>query len=182
VITLVMRFQFPCASMFRAGFFCFAAIVFCNAATSTAAFAQEQLRQFSAAAGVKVNEALTLANGGQTSAAISILQSTISQPDLNAYERSTIYQMLGQYSYELDRAVEAQKNFENAINIGGLLPAEADNIRVAIAQIMIGNGQYREGATRLEEYLNSGGEPKDGYVELLVRRLSPGSALGGKMV
>jgi len=156
------------ASLLGASLLAIATIGFSSATLTTAAFAQEEGRQFSAEAGEKVNEALTLANGGQTQAAIGILQSTISKPDLNPYERSTIYQMLGQYSYELDRAVEAQQNFENAINSGGLLASEVDNIKVVIAQLMIGNGQYRDGATRLENYLNGGGQQKDSYVELLV--------------
>ncbi len=156
------------ASLLGVSLLTVATIGLTSASLTTTAFAQEEGRQFSAAAGEKVNEALTLANSGQTASAISILQSTISQPDLNAYERSTIYQMLGQYSYELDRAVQAQQNFENAINAGGLLPNEMDNIRVVIAQLMIGNGQYREGATRLENFINSGGQQKPQYVELLV--------------
>jgi len=156
-------------SLLGASLLAVATISLTSVSLTSAAHAQaEEGRQFSSAAGEKVNEALTLANGGQTQAAIGILQSTISQPDLNAYERSTIYQMLGQYSYELDRAVEAQQNFENAINAGGLLPNETDNIKVVIAQLMIGNGQYREGAQRLENFLNSGGQQKDSYVELLV--------------
>ena len=157
------------ASLLGASLLAVATIGVTSVSLTTTAFAQvEEGRQFSAAAGEKVNEALTLSNSGQTQSAISILQSTISQPDLNAYERSTIYQMLGQWSYELDRAVEAQQNFENAINAGGLLPAEMDNIRIVIAQLMIGNGQYREGATRLENFLNSGGQQKPEYIDLLV--------------
>ncbi len=135
--------------------------------TSTA-FAQEEGRQFGAKTGEKVNEALSAANSGNNAAAVSILQSALSTPELNPYERSTMYQMLGQYSYELDRAVEAQQAFENAINAGGLLPNEIDNIKIVIAQLMIGNGQYREGAQRLENYLNSGGQEKPQYVDLLV--------------
>lgn len=156
------------ASLLGASLLAVAAIGISGASLSSAAYAQDEGRQFSAKAGEKVNEALTLANGGQNQAALSILQQAISNPELNAYERSTIYQMMGQYSYELDRAVEAQQNFENAINAGGLLPNEVNNIKVVIAQLMIGNGQYREGAQRLENYLNSGGQQKPQFVDLLV--------------
>ncbi len=161
-------FRTRTASLLGASLLAFATIGVATAGLSGIAFAQEEGRQFSAKAGEKVNEALTLANGGQNQAALSVLQGVISTPDLNAYEKSTIYQMMGQYSYELDRAVEAQQNFENAINAGGLLPNEVDNIKVVIAQLMIGNGQYREGAQRLENYLNSGGQQKAQYVDLLV--------------
>ena len=155
------------ASLLGASLLAIAAIGLSGASLTSAAYAQEEGRQFSSEAGEKVNEALTLSNSGQTQAAINILQNTISRPDLNAYERSTIYQMMGQWSYELDRAVEAQQNFENAINAGGLLPAEVESITVVIAQLMIQNGQYREGATRLENFLNRGGQQKDSYIELL---------------
>ena len=156
------------ASLLGASCLAVAAIGVSGAFVTNAAFAQEEGRQFSAKAGEKVNEALGLANGGNNQAAVNILQGVIGEPDLNAYERSTIYQMLGQYSYELDRAVDAQQNFENAINAGGLLPNEIDNIKIVIAQLMIGNGQYREGAQRLENYLNSGGQQRPQYVDLLV--------------
>ena len=155
------------ASLLGGSLLAIAAIGLSGASLTSAAYAQEEGRQFSSEAGEKVNEALTLSNSGQTQAAIGILQNTIARPDLNPYERSTIYQMMGQWSYELDRAVEAQQNFQNAIDAGGLLPAEIENITVVIAQLMIQNGQYREGATRLENFLNRGGQQKDSYIELL---------------
>jgi len=151
-----------------ASFLAIAAVGTVSILPSGAAFAQEEGRQFGAKAGEKVNSALTAANAGDNGGALGILQSIISDPDLNAYERSTIYQMMGQYSYELDRPVEAQRNFENAINAGGLLPNEVGNIRVVIAQLMIGNGQYAQGAQALENYLNSGGQQKPQYIDLLV--------------
>jgi predicted Zn-dependent protease len=109
-----------------------------------------------------------MAGAGDNNGAVNALKNALNLPDLNPYERSTMYQMLGQYSYELDRAVEAQQYFENAISAGGLLPNEIGNIKVVIAQLMIGNGQYREGAQRLENYLNSGGQQKPQYIDLLV--------------
>ena len=113
---------------------------------SAAAQAPEEGRQFGAKTGEKVNEALTMANAGNNQGAVNILNAALGEPSLNAYEKSTMYQMLGQYSYELDRPADAQRAFENAINAGGLLPNEVDNIKVVIAQLMIGNGQYAEGA------------------------------------
>ena len=101
---LTHKLRMRATSMLGASLLAVAAVSLTGVAPSNAVFAQDEGRQFSAAAGEKVNEALTLANSGQNQAAVNILQNTISQPDLNAYERSTIYQMLGQYSYELDRA------------------------------------------------------------------------------
>jgi len=169
--TLTQKLRSGAASMLGASLLAVATIGVSGVALSSAAFAQDapdEGRQFDAKSGEAVNEAQTLANNGNTAAAVSGLQSALNLPDLNPYEKSTMYQMLGQYSYQLDRAVEAQQYFENAINAGGLLPNEIDNIKVVIAQLMIGNGQYRAGAQRLENYLNSGGQEKPQYVELLV--------------
>jgi len=143
------------------------AVLMAGAAMSPA-YAQEEGRQFSAAAGETVNDAITLAKDGQKQEAVNSLQKAIASPDLTAFERSTIYQMLGQFSYQLDRPVEAQENFEQAINAGGLLPKEIESTNVTIAQLMIQNGQYRDGAQRLEAYLNSGGQEKPGYLDLLI--------------
>ena len=155
-------------SIFGLSIFAFAAIGASSLSPSGAVFAQEEGRQFSAKIGEILNEIEIKTHNGDTEAALKTLESVIDNPSLTAIERSTIFQMLGKYSYELDRPGEAQHYFEKALAAGGLLPKEAENIRLVIAQLMIGNGQYREGAERLEAYLNSGGEKKASDVELLV--------------
>jgi tetratricopeptide (TPR) repeat protein len=146
-----------------------AALSLSAVAPSSAAFAQEEGRQFDAKSGELVSQAQTQATAGDNQGAVNTLNQALALPDLNPYERSTMYQMLGQYSYELDRPAEALRAFENAINAGGMLPKEIDSITVVIAQLMIGNGQYAEGAQRMENYLNSGGQQKDQYIDLLVQ-------------
>ena len=167
--TLTRKLRMRAAALLGSSLLAVAAIGVSGFAVNSAAVAQEadEGRQFDAKSGEAVNSALTQANAGDNQGAVNTLNSALNLPDLNAYERSTMYQMLGQYSYELDRPTDAQRFFESAINSGGLLPNEIDNIRVVIAQLMIGNGQYREGATRLENFLNSGGQEKPQYVELL---------------
>lgn len=137
-------------------------------AAMSPAYAQDETRQFSTAAGEVVNKTMILADSKNYEAALNELNALIGKPNLNAYERATIFQMIGQYSYELDHAKDAQQAFENAVNSGGLLPDEANNLKVVIAQLMIGNGQYREGAARLENYLILDGKEKRQYVELLL--------------
>ena len=167
--TLTQKMRIRAASMLGVSLMAVAAIGFSGVTLSGAAYAQaDEGRQFDAKSGEAVNNAQTMANAGDNFGAVNALKAALNLPDLNPYERSTMYQMLGQYSYELDRAAEAQQYFENAISAGGLLPNEEGNIRLVIAQLMIGNGQYREGATRLENYLNSGGQQKPQYVDLLV--------------
>lgn len=168
--TMTHKLRTRAASMLGASLLAVAAIGVSGVTLGSAAFAQEaeEGRQFDAKSGEAVSNAQALANSGDNAGAVNALQSALNLPDLNPYEKSTMFQMLGQYSYELDRAADAQRYFENAINAGGLLPNEVDSIKVVVAQLMIGNGQYREGAQRLENYLNSGGQEKPQYVELLV--------------
>jgi len=126
-------------------------------------------RQFSAKAGEIVLEAQNFMTANQHSAALGKLSEALGISPLNAYERSTIYQMQGATYYELNQTPQAISAFEQAINSGGLLPNEVDNLRVNIAQLMIANGQYTQGAQALENYLNRGGQEKPQYVEMLTQ-------------
>jgi len=125
-------------------------------------------RQFRRDSGTLVNSALQYANTGHIEEALGKLDEAFRLSNLNPYEKSTIYQMMGQYNYELDRLDASMTAFENAIDAGGLLPSEKNKIEVVIAQILVGKGQYRDGAERLETYLNSGGTQQPQYMDLLV--------------
>jgi len=140
-----------------------------TAMTVAPAAAQEEGRQFGAKAGAIVNEALQFINSNQHSAAIGKLNEAIAIPELNAYERSTVYQMMGASYYETNNYGQAISSFENAINAGGLLPNESSALRVNIAQLLIANGSYAQGAQMLENYLNRGGQQKPQYTEMLVQ-------------
>ena len=143
-----------------------------GATTFDVALAQDAAaegRQFSAAAGEKVNEALQFINNNNPQAAINELNNLInSGAELNPYERSTIYQMMGSAYNDAGNNAQALQSFQNAINAGGLLPNEVDTLKVSVAQLLIINGQYREGAEALERYLANGGQEKPNYTELLV--------------
>ncbi|WP_409433457.1 tetratricopeptide repeat protein [Litorimonas sp. RW-G-Af-16] len=157
-------------ALLGASLLAFSAMSFVGTATVDVAVAQDgEGRQFSAKAGEIVNEALQLINGNQHSAALGPLNKALALPELNAYERSTIYQMQGASYYEMNQYAQAIGAFENAINAGGLLPNEADSLRVNIAQLLIANGSYAEGARRLEQYLANGGQQKPQYVEMLTQ-------------
>ena len=92
------------------------------------AYAQDASRQFSAATGEIVNNALQFLNSDQYQAALSELSKAVAIPDTNAYERSIIYQMQGQAYYELKQTGSAIQSFENAISAGGLLPNESSQL------------------------------------------------------
>lgn len=125
-------------------------------------------RQFSAKAGEIVNEALQFLNSDQYGQALSKLNEVLALPDLNAYERATIYQMQGSAYYNQNNYGQAIQAFENAISSGGMLPNEVPPLRLNIAQLLIANGRNAEGATMLENYINQGNQIKPQYVELLV--------------
>jgi len=125
-------------------------------------------RQFSAANGEAVSNAQELMKSGSYGAAISALNGALGG-QLNAYERSIIHQMLGSSYYEQNNFAQAIQNFESAISSGGLLPNEADQLRVNIAQLLIGNGQFARGAQMLEDYLRRGGTPNPKYDEYIMQ-------------
>lgn len=129
----------------------------------------EEGRQFGAEAGALVSEANELTNANQYQQSIAKLNEALALPDLNPYERSIIYQIQGTNYYELENFGQAIQAFENAISAGGLLPNEASGLRVNIAQLLIGNEQFAEGATMLENYLAQGGEEKPKYVEYITQ-------------
>jgi len=74
-----------------------------------------------------------------------------------------------QFYYELNQYENAIGAFENAVHAGGLLPAEAIQMKLNIAQLRIANGQYSAGATALEDYVIRGGELKPQFIEMLVQ-------------
>ncbi len=137
--------------------------------TAMAQDAPTEGRQFGAKAGEKVLEAQNMMTANNFSGALAKLNESLAIPELNAYERSTIYQMQGASYYELNQYGQAISAFENAINAGGLLPNEQDNLRVNIAQLLIGNGQYAQGAQMLENWINRGGQAKPTHVEMLTQ-------------
>lgn len=131
-------------------------------------FAEGNARSFSPVVGEVVNVTKALADGADYQGALEKLDALIKTPDPSPYERGVIYQMMGQYSYELDQLDASIKAFENALTSGGLLPEERDNIDIVIAQLMIGKGQYRGGAERLESKIAMIDPIKSQYVDLLV--------------
>jgi len=139
------------------------------ATVSHAQNSESSPRQFTAQAGEIVLETQNLMGENQYSAALAKLSEVLKLPDLNAYELSIIYQMQGSSYYELDQFGPAITAFEKAIASGGLLPKEAANMQAQIAQLMIANGQYAQGAQKLEDYLKAGGQLKSAYINMLTQ-------------
>lgn len=136
--------------------------------SASISFAEEGTRSFSPATGDVVNMTMILAEGTDYAGALEKLEALIKTPNLVPYERGVIYQMMGQYHYELGQMEASIDAFENALKSGGLLSEERHNVDIVIAQLMIGNGQYRRGAERLEAGLTRLETIKPQYVDLLV--------------
>lgn len=139
--------------------------------TGTAAFAcvapAGQERQFSSEAGALVNDALEDINAENHAQAILQLQTILAMPELSAYERSTLQQMLGSSYYEEGNYSAAIGAFEHAISACGLLPSEISALRVNIAQLLIANGRPAEGAQMLEDWAEDGGALQPKHIEFL---------------
>lgn len=89
------------AKFVGASLFAISAMSLVAPATFDVAYAQDEEaaegRQFSADAGEKVNEALVFLNADNPQGAINTLNALLSSgKPLNPYEKSTIYQMMGQ--------------------------------------------------------------------------------------
>ncbi len=130
---------------------------------------QEASRQFGSEAGAIVNEALALTNQDRHAEALSGYAKALAVKNLTAYELSQIHQMMAMSHYEQKQYDPAIAALQNAIQAGGLLPNEAEDLRVQIAQLLIADGQYAKGAEAMEAYLNGGGERKPAYIDLLVQ-------------
>lgn len=124
-------------------------------------------RQFSAKAGEIVLEAQSFITEDNFSAALQKLNTAKNLPNLSPYEFAVIAQMQGASYYQLGQYSQAITALESAIGAGGLPAKDVDILRVKLAQMMIGNGQYVKGAEALERHLKNGGLEKADYVKML---------------
>jgi tetratricopeptide (TPR) repeat protein len=127
----------------------------------------QESRQFSTKTGRKVLEAQELMQSDQCTVALGKLSEALGFSELNAYERSIIYQMQGQCYYELNQNLQAIKAFESAIEAGGFLPNESSALRVNIAQLLISSDQFARGAQMLEDWSRRGGQLQPQHIEML---------------
>ena len=127
---------------------CFALWSCATSAPQTSAETQtKHERQFGVESAEKIaNDALHFLNHDQHQAAIDRLEGVLDLPNLTPYEKSIIFQMKGQAHYALKQTEKAIQAFEDAIAAKGLLPNETNQLRVNIAQLWVGAGEYERGA------------------------------------
>lgn len=147
--------------------------LFISPVSITPAYAAEQTetapRQFGAKAGEIVSRAQQAMNDKNWSAADMALDETLTLTDLSPYERATVYQMKGAVAYETGNHAECIRAFEAAIDAGGLLHKEKQTLRVNIGQLMVINGDYAQGAARLEHALNGQEQIHPNLVEMITQ-------------
>lgn len=124
-------------------------------------------RRFSSKIGQDMMTAQNYMEDEVFSDAVLILEAALRTPELSSYEKSTIYQMLGNCHYKLYEHEAARQDFELAIRAGGLLPSEASRLRINIAQLLIASGQFKQGAQMLEDWELAGGILKPAHMEML---------------
>ena len=133
---------------------------------------KDETRQFSETIGIEVNKSLQAINIDDYKTALAILDKTLEQhSDINPYEKSIIFQMKGSAHYELNEYPESIQAFEDSIAVGGLLDNEARALRVNIAQLWIGEGEYQRGAEMLEQWGRDGNELKPKHAEFIMQAL-----------
>lgn len=138
-----------------------------GASTSSA----QDNRQFSEEVSMKLDEIIRRGDAGGYQLALDMAQEEVARPDLGASERARLYQLMGKNLYELDRLTSAQEAFENAIQSGGLLPGDVENMKFVIAQLRFANGQFREAADGLEHLIEANPEKTSKYLEFLIQSL-----------
>jgi len=77
--------------------------------------------------------------------------------------------MKGSTYYELNDYNRAINAFDKALLEGGLSPKETQPLNLQLAQLMIANGQYGQGAERLEKLLKQSGKRSEKYYKLLLQ-------------
>ncbi len=136
----------------------------------TLSYAQtNETRHLSSEATSRIDTAVQLLNSDNFQAALSHLDKTLQSTNLNAYEKSLLFQMKGQSHYELDQAQEAIQAFEDAISAGGLSNDKVQQLRLNIARLWLSLGNYQRGAEILEKLGRDGNEFKAKHIELLMQ-------------
>lgn len=124
-------------------------------------------RQFSSKSGELVLKALNYMTEDDYEKAIPILETSISMQIMNNYEKGVVYQLLGNSYYEINDYDKAMHAFEMAIQSGGLEKKEMSTLRVNIAQLLIANDNFEQGALMLEDWHKQGGELRSSHIEML---------------
>ena len=114
-------------------------------------------------------DAQTLMGEGRYQAAIEKLNAALALSELSAYETSALHQMRAVCFYETDQNKAAILDFEKSLNAGGLTTNDHSQVNLALAQLLIAEGQSRRGAMMLEGWIKAGGKPSSAHLQLIIQ-------------
>lgn len=98
-----------------------------------------------------LQEALNNLQTNRFAESLLVLEEAIVLTELTPYESSMIYQVIGSVYCTLENKSDAITAFENAIEAGGLLPSEKNNLAARIAEIRDSTVYCQAGAVRVSD-------------------------------
>lgn len=134
-----------------------------------ATHAQSADRQLSFEHKEDFDKAMTYMDAGNYAKAEKELRSLRKEKRLSPYEVSSIESMLAEAYYKQGDLDDALEHYQKAVSSGGLLPGEALSYENTIAQLLIAEGKYADGAQRLENWVRATGQSTRKNVELIMQ-------------
>lgn len=111
--------------------------------TYSVSYGQSQEYSFSKKNSRLVLKAMKKQQSGEHEKALKQYYKLLKSVDLNPYEMSTIYQLIGHIHYDLDAYKPAMGHFQKAIDINGLPEYQAESLKDIIKKIeVITNENY----------------------------------------
>lgn len=114
-----------------------------------------------------LSKAQELMEAGQLSQADQQLNALLAQTDKGSYDHAVVQQTIGYLFVEQDQYANAAAAFRQALDADALPEDVTHNLRYNLAQILIADGQYKEGISLMENWLNNESKPKNSVYVLL---------------
>ncbi len=113
--------------------------------------------------------AIAYMDAGKFSKAEKKLKSLVKERSLSPFERSTFAAELAAAYFKQGDQDDALELYQQAINAGGLLPAEKLTYDNIIAQLLIAEGKYAQGAQALENWVRQTGQATPKNTEMIMQ-------------
>lgn len=114
-----------------------------------------------------LSKAQELMEAGQYSQAGKQLNALLAQTNQGSYDRAVVQQTIGYLYVEQDQYANAADAFRQALDANALPDDVTHNLRYNLAQILIADGQYKEGISLMESWLNNEAKPQNSVYVLL---------------
>lgn len=114
-----------------------------------------------------LSKAQEMMEAGQYTQAGKALSALLVQTDAGSYDRAVVQQTIGYLYVEQDQYANAADAFRQALNAEALPEDVTHNLRYNLAQILIADGQYKEGISLMESWLKQEAKPQNSVYVLL---------------